>query len=1063
MLDAEKTREASPLDGVSAETENSKDESESRRGPLVTRRNFLAACLAGGAALIMWPRLSWGVGGGAWGGWGLPLTRTSRNFGYDCEWTDANFGVAAGWVRVSSSTNAECTYSNELYDLLHVKLYMAGAPQGYWTYGWGTGSTGYIGATGYAEYSEDINMYTNYGHGTGYNEYLSRDFWYKRKKQQRDIHCWANSSTWGIGTPAWDGNYLWSCVPSDDVPYQTQYGIGIRNTWRHFGKISCLVPYNKRDSRVCGNDGLRSSGEGLCLWTTEEARRNQNGDFAVVCWNVDDSNDGHLHRLVSIPAPGLELNYRGASGPTTDASRESILYTPQSAADVWVDEHAQQLYGGADDDVSVIYYDGNGLCLDHKGGTADVYDGIRIQIHSSGYAGLDYSDVDTHWFVFDECVFSGELDLPAPERGDESISCPDPAETCNHWDEYGTGATRYEYRWYATEGEPELDPEPEARVMCAFQREWGIVGAGGDGRDGVDCGVPAHQYCGLPCEGIPLIDVNFWVEGTKHPGEIHYRAYTDAGKASALEASGGCGARPNENLIHSGFEMRSGEGTWHGHSFRKSGYGACEEARVDGCPAEGAERGFRIAATAETLSNSEDWHQIGLCQDTRRLSAGEQVTQGVWMKGSRAGIPCCIQPFWLPGGSDHSDVERFETTGEWQFVSCTSTTAASGNFSLGYVYIDEGAKAGDSLLVACDKVERGSEATQRRFGNWLGGSPSQSLYWIEMWLSGEAAEYFDLQYRAFNTGNGDSGWGDWVRSTGEDDHPAAGHASQMRSLQCRLIPKPKGAKVASEFSADPELAFSEDIRGLSACCAVELAAPRADITGDGVAALDGKSVGLANRYLGTVISGPATIPALGFNVRYFVDGEPEPCFEELWKDVGRPYLANATAKTAAQKPNCLEVACWFTDATCTKAYSTKVLEADLDLYAYNRCSLEYGTTGRSCVLDDSYAWKADEALTRPLVLSELYPVRSVVKYGTDVKFAGPWKAYCLDMGQTRTATSGGACTPRLRPRERRFRTRLSRATRRCTSTGRGPATTGSPRPGSESAAFRGPRSVRRAA
>ena len=64
MLDAEKTREASPLDGVSAETENSKDESESRRGPLVTRRNFLAACLAGGAALIMWPRLSWGVGGG---------------------------------------------------------------------------------------------------------------------------------------------------------------------------------------------------------------------------------------------------------------------------------------------------------------------------------------------------------------------------------------------------------------------------------------------------------------------------------------------------------------------------------------------------------------------------------------------------------------------------------------------------------------------------------------------------------------------------------------------------------------------------------------------------------------------------------------------------------------------------------------------------------------------------------------------------------------------------------------------------------------------------------------
>ena len=166
-------------------------------------------------------------------------------------------------------------------------------------------------------------------------------------------------------------------------------------------------------------------------------------------------------------------------------------------------------------------------------------------------------------------------------------------------------------------------------------------------------------------------------------------------------------------------------------------------------------------------------------------------------------------------------------------------------------------------------------------------------------------------------------------------------------------------------------------------------------------------MGLANRYLGTVISSAAAVPARGFNVRYFVDGEADPCFEELWEDAETPYAPNAAAKTAAQKPNCLEVACWFADAACTKAYSTKVLEADLDLYAYNRCSLEYGTTDRSCVLDDSYSWKADEALTRPLALSELYPAKSVVKYGTDVRFAGPWKAYCLDMGETRTATSGG--------------------------------------------------------
>ena len=121
--------------------------------------------------------------------------------------------------------------------------------------------------------------------------------------------------------------------------------------------------------------------------------------------------------------------------------------------------------------------------------------------------------------------------------------------------------------------------------------------------------------------------------------------------------------------------------------------------------------------------------------------------------------------------------------------------------------------------------------------------------------------------------------------------------------------------------------------------------------------------------------------------------------------IGLPPERPAAAKDAAQKEGCLEVSGWFVDPGYTTPYEPCGHTADFNLYAYNSCSLEYGTTSRSCVLDASYRWKADEAMARDLDLAALYPAKSAVRYGEAVTFAGPWSAWWSDMGKTRKVTS----------------------------------------------------------
>lgn len=230
-------------------------------------------------------------------------------------------------------------------------------------------------------------------------------------------------------------------------------------------------------------------------------------------------------------------------------------------------------------------------------------------------------------------------------------------------------------------------------------------------------------------------------------------------------------------------------------------------------------------------------------------------------------------------------------------------------------------------------------------------------------------------------------------------------ATSMGSFQVHMVPKPAGAKVVREWSADPEYTPTMDDSGKYLHCLCRLSAVQPTAASSAAAGGDyGDHDWMLDRFQGTVASAAPTLVLGNLRIKYYVDGESEPCYT----DQALPnavYETPAAAKAAAQKEGCLEVSGWFVDPEYATPYTPRELTGDLELYAHNSCSLEYGTTSRSCVLDASYRWKADEAMTRDLDLDSTYPARAVVRWGEEVTFAGPWSAWCSDMGKTRKATS----------------------------------------------------------
>lgn len=324
---------------------------------------------------------------------------------------------------------------------------------------------------------------------------------------------------------------------------------------------------------------------------------------------------------------------------------------------------------------------------------------------------------------------------------------------------------------------------------------------------------------------------------------------------------------------------------------------------------------------------------------------------------------------------DGKDVESGKAMGSICYAGCTGISN-SGNFSWSGVCRD---------------------------GEMLGatGVPMR-ITGIKIWLEGDIAKECDVAYRAFIT---NVGWTERYHSNGgtQEDAELCGvdtDGNAIRALQVFLIRKPRGAELYKEFSRDNYIIPGSDMTGRMITAQAMLA-----LNLDGNAA-DGHRM-TVDAYQGDLEIGTNSI-ALGIPIKsqieYYVDGEDSPCFtDDTYKD--GLYQINPKATQNAHKSNCLELSEWFTDPECTVPYVPAEVKGTLKLYAYNRCSLDYGTTDRSCVLDTSYNWSTDASMTTALDVKSLYPASDVVKYGTKVTFAGPWSAWCTDAGKTRCVTS----------------------------------------------------------
>ena len=583
----------------------------------------------------------------------------------------------------------------------------------------------------------------------------------------------------------------------------------------------------------------------------------------------------------------------------------------------------------------------------------------------------------------------------------------------------------------------------------------GEIGVAQDGRTlGAGCAYVMSAWVKGSRAGIPCAIEAFW-RGSDDPGYLHFEttgewqrvtqtatasttggysgpyAFIEGGKegdtldvcgfelaradasggfaeASWGEAVGSSIACPG-NIVKRGLEPRFSEsssfGSWDG-TFRKSMDGGSVSDVDFPSPAPcGAARGIRIAYSTG---------EIGIAQDRTPLSAGTGYVGSAWVKGSRAGMKCAFQAFWT--NSDNPGLAFFETTGEWQRVSQAATAKESSPHSAGYVYI-ESASAGDTLDVCGVRLDEAGVEGAWPSATWSRGGAAGTATKAELWLSGEISEHYDLDCRCYTQGGR---WSGHSFSHGEDVHATIGDGTAIGCMQVHLVPKPPAAALLSDLGApgaDERSAGLEGVEAQYVACLVRLgiacpdAAERAS-RGCDYADWDW----MCDRYQGAALTEPAENVFAGARFLFYVDGEDEPChkagpFRGIPTDEDRARMLEA-ANSAAQKEGCLPfgdgMAPWFTDeamAVPASAEDFAAKKGTVKLYGANRCSLEYATTTRSCVLDASYAWKADEAMARDLDLAALYPATSVVRYGESVTFAGPWSAWCLDMGKARKVAS----------------------------------------------------------
>lgn len=498
----------------------------------VTRRNFIAGAVGLGAiaaSSALFPAIrAWAIGVGAGyyfegGGTNGGTLYHGRYVGYATSWKSWQIS-SSQWLRVAFALKVGCDYSNELYDHIVARPYMAcGDTNNYkpvrqW-YDGGDDNWGYVYVDGKlkSEFHGDLvntDLSSGYGrHDGGFKDYAyDVPKWFQKRGKAKtsrkfrakvDIYNYYDWGKWPW-TKKNPGQTLWTSYIT-----QASDKIALSNRWDLFGSVVRITPDLDREKCVDVKGGSTANSTRTQIWgyygTTSQ-------NYAVQVGPVDDTGKGHLHMFAAAHVPGLGsvLNESGGSAPSTTSSKNLRIYKDDGTA-------ACRWWLHTKDGCEFAFCDGTGRNFDRQSG--GISDGTYVNAYSSGYCD-QWTNEAAKWH-FEEVLFEGALSLSADEaKAGEKVSASDPSSTCEPYDAFGTGSVQHLYRWYISDGPSDGHGGASARIRCrAHRADWGEIATD----------LYADRACGLPSQGKALDSFKLWLEGSPWPGSLAYRA-TSSGK-----------------------------------------------------------------------------------------------------------------------------------------------------------------------------------------------------------------------------------------------------------------------------------------------------------------------------------------------------------------------------------------------------------------------------------------------------------------------------------------------------------------------------------------------------
>ena len=280
-------------------------------------------------------------------------------------------------------------------------------------------------------------------------------------------------------------------------------------------------------------------------------------------------------------------------------------------------------------------------------------------------------------------------------------------------------------------------------------------------------------------------------------------------------------------------------------------------------------------------------------------------------------------------------------------------------------------------------ISQGAEWQDARAEGEVAGEAGNAIKQVKIWLEGEMADRYDVEYRLFGTT-----WDSGPCRNGEATPEPPGWS--VEALYVKLLLKETGAvQVARAAGEDPSYIPVGDDEGKHLTCVVTAHTRYLNL-----------------QYLGSVALPSVPVREPYAEVRYCADKDAEPYYVEQAR-IGEPYHSHPDAARMSAKEYCERFVCWFTDPECAEGTGYAegtVLEGELTLYGYNVVALEYATAQSAFIATTDKELFADEALSVPFDMDALYPSRTEYRYGETVTFAASAPAYYSDMGRTRTAS-----------------------------------------------------------